>query len=172
VDVALRYTTPRWSGWLAYAYTNATFQSTFTEDAGSNPAGDTSGNLTIHPGNQLPGVPAHQGKLGASWNVTDDWTVAAVLVAQSGQFLVGDEANLTAKLPAFFTLNLSTLYKLTPHVELFCSMENVTNQRYYTFGTFAPTTSVFLAQAPNATNPRAYSPAAPIGVFGGLRVRF
>jgi outer membrane receptor protein involved in Fe transport len=172
VDMSLRYTTPRWSAWLAYAYTNATFQTEFTEDAGSNPAGDASGNLTIHPGNQLPAVPAHQGKLGASWNVTDDWTVAAVLVAQSGQFLVGDEANLTAKLPAFFTLNLSTLYKLTPHVELFGSIENVTNQRYYTFGTFAPTTSVFLAQTPNATNPRAYSPAAPIGVFGGVRVRF
>jgi outer membrane receptor protein involved in Fe transport len=172
VDVALRYTTQRWSAWLAYAYTNATFQSTFTEDAGSNPVADASGNLTIRPGNQLPGVPAHQGKLGVSWQVTDAWTVAAVLVAQSGQFLVGDEANLTPKLPAFFTLNLSTVYELIPHVELFGSIENVTNQRYYTFGTFAPTSSVFLAEAPNATNPRAYSPAAPIGVFGGVRVRF
>jgi iron complex outermembrane receptor protein len=172
VDVSLRYTTPRWSAWVAYAYTNATFQSTFTEDAGSNPAADASGNITIHPGNQLPGVPAHQGKLGVSWNVTDAWTVAAVLLAQSGQYLVGDEANLTPKLPAFFTLNLSTVYKVTPHIELFGSMENVTNQHYYTFGTFSPTSSVFLAQAPNATNPRAYSPAAPIGVFGGVRVKF
>jgi iron complex outermembrane receptor protein len=31
---------------------------------------------------------------------------------------------------------------------------------------------VFLAQAPNATNPRAYSPAAPIGGFGGVRITF
>jgi hypothetical protein len=31
---------------------------------------------------------------------------------------------------------------------------------------------VFLAQAPNATNPRSYSIAAPIGGFGGVRVMF
>jgi hypothetical protein len=48
----------------------------------------------------------------------------------------------------------------------------VTDQRYYTFGTFAPTSSVFLAQAPNATDPRSYSPAAPLGVFGGVRIAF
>jgi outer membrane receptor protein involved in Fe transport len=172
VDMSLRYTAPRWSAWIAYAYTNATYRSGFTEAAGSNPAADASGNITINPGNQLPGVPAHQGKLGMSWRVTDDWTVAAVLVAQSGQYLFGDEANLTAKLPAFFSLNLSTLYQVTPHVALFGSIDNATDQRFYTYGTFAPTSSVYLAQAPGATNPRAYSPAAPIGVFGGVRVRF
>ena len=29
-----------------------------------------------------------------------------------------------------------------------------------------------IAQAPGATNPRAYSPAAPIGALVGVRVRF
>ncbi len=172
MDVSLRYTAPRWSAWMAYAYTNAAFQSGFTEAAGNNPAADAAGNLTIRPGNQLPGIPAHQAKFGMSWQVSGEWTVAAVLVAQGRQYLFGDEANVTPKLPAFFALNLSTLYRMTPHVELFGSIDNVTDQRYYTYGTFAPATSVYLAQAPNATNPRAYSLAAPIGVFGGVRVRF
>jgi iron complex outermembrane recepter protein len=172
VDAAIQYKTPRWSAYLAYTYTAATFQTGFVEAAGSNPAADADGNITIAPGNQLPGVPAHQGKLGLTYRLTDKWTVAAVGIAQSGTFLVGDEANLTPKLPAFFTLNLSTSYQLTPHVQLFASVENVTNERYYTFGTFAPTTAVFLSQAPNATNPRAYSPAAPVGGFGGVRITF
>ena len=89
-------------------------------------------------------------------------------MAQSGTYLFGDDANL--KLPAYVMLNLNTSWQLAPHIQLFGLVENVTDQRYYTYGTFAPTTSVFLAQAPNTTNPRSYSPAAPVGGFVGLRV--
>jgi iron complex outermembrane recepter protein len=172
IDASIEYKTPRWSAYAAYTYTDATYQSGFVEAAGSNPAADANGNITISPGNRLPGVPLNQGKLGLTFRPTDKWTIGGVLIAQSGQFLVGDEANLTPQLPAFFTLNLSTSYQVTPHVQLFASVENVTNERYYTFGTFSPTSSVFISQAPNATNPRAYSPAAPVGGYGGLRITF
>jgi outer membrane receptor protein involved in Fe transport len=172
VDAAIQYKTPRWSAYLAYTYTNATYQSGFVEAAGSNPAADANGNITINPGDRLPGVPMHQGKLGMTWHVTDQWTVGAVLIAQSGQYLFGDAANLTPQLPGFMTLNLSTGYQLTPHIQFFASVENVTDAKYYTYGTFSPTTSVSLAQAPNATNPRAYSPAAPVAGFGGVRITF
>ena len=172
IDASIEYKASRWSAYAAYTYTDATFQSSFVEFAGSNPAADANGNITINAGNRLPGVPLNQGKVGMTFRVTDKWTIAGVLIAQSGQFLVGDEANLTPQLPAFFTLNMSTSYQVTPHVQLFAAVENVTNEKYYTFGTFSPTTSVFLAQAPNATNPRAYSPAAPVGGFGGVRITF
>jgi len=140
--------------------------------AGSNPAGDANRNITVRPGNRLPGIPAQQGKVGGTYKVTDAWTLAAAAIVQSGSYLFGDPANLTPKLPPFFVLTLSTSYQLTPHVALFAEVDNVTNARYYTFGTFSPTTSVFLAQAPNATNPRAYSPAAPVAGFGGIRITF
>jgi iron complex outermembrane recepter protein len=172
VDASVEYKAPRWSAYLTYTYTKATYQSGFVEAAGSNPAADANGNITISPGDQLPGVPVNQGKLGVTYHVTDQWTVGGVLIAQSGQYLFGDEANLTPQLPGFVTLNLSTSYQLTPHVQFFASVENVTDAKYYTYGTFSPTSSVFLAQAPNATNPRAYSPAAPIGGFGGVRITF
>ena len=172
VDASLQYKTPRWSAYLAYTYTNATYQSGFIEAGGNNPAADANGNLTISPGNRLPGIPLSQGKLGLTYKLTDAWTFAAVLIAQSGQYLFGDAANLTPRLPGFVTLNLSTSYQLTPHIALLASVENATDAKYYTYGTFSPTTSVFLAQAPNATNPRAYSPAAPVGGFGGMRITF
>ncbi len=172
VDASIHYKAPRWSAYIAYTYTDATYQSSFVEAAGSSPAGDVNGNITINPGDHLPAIPAHQGKVGVTWHVTEHWTVGGVLIAQSGQYLFGDEANLTPQLPGFVTLNLSTSYQLTPHIQFFASVENVTDTKYYTYGTFSPTTSVYLVQAPNATNPRAYSPAAPIGGFGGVRITF
>jgi iron complex outermembrane recepter protein len=172
LDAGLQYKTPRWSAYLAYTYTDATFQTGFVEAGGNNPAADANGNLSVNPGNRLPGIPPHQGKLGLTYRITDAWTVGAAGIVQAGAYLFGDESNSNPKLPAFFTVNLSTSYQVTPHVQLFASVENVTNQKYYTFGTFSPTTSVFMAQAPNATNPRAYSPAAPAGGFAGVRVTF
>lgn len=172
VDVSVELTTDRWRAYLAYSYIAASYQSSFVESGGSNPAADGNGNISVQPGNRLPGIPANQLKLGAYYKVTPAWTVGAVGIAASGAYLFGDEANLTPKIPGYYTLNLSTTYQMTKDVQLFAWANNVTDQHYYTFGTFSPTSSVFLAQAPNASNPRSYSPAAPVGVFGGIRVTF
>jgi outer membrane receptor protein involved in Fe transport len=170
IDSGLQFKTGRLLAYINYSHTDATFQSGFVESAGSNPQADASGNIAVRPGNRLPGIPANLVKLGLQYRVTDAWTVGGTAVAQSGAYLFGDEANLTPKLPAYAVLNLNTSYQLTRNIQLFGLVQNVTDQKYYTYGTFAPTTSVFLAQAPNATNPRSYSPAAPVGGFVGVRV--
>jgi hypothetical protein len=63
-------------------------------------------------------------------------------------------------------------YALIAALQLFGLLQNAFNTTYYTFGTFSPTSSVFLAQAPGATNPRSYSPGAPIAGTVGVRVTF
>jgi outer membrane receptor protein involved in Fe transport len=172
VDVSLIYKTDKIYAYADYSYVEATYQTGFVESAGSNPAADANGNLTIAPGDRLPGIPANQAKFGASWKVTDEWTVGGTIIVEGPQYLFGDESNLDPKLPGYTTLNLYTQYQLTPHIQLFGLADNVTDARYYTYGTFSPTSSVFLAQAPNATNPRAYSPASPVAFFGGVKVTF
>jgi outer membrane receptor protein involved in Fe transport len=172
VDAALQFKTDRWFAYIAYSYIDATYQSGFVEASGNNPAAGVSGNFNIRPGNRLPGIPANQLKFGGSYKMTDKWTVGATAIVAGGSYLFGDEANLTPKLPGYFDLNLNTTYQLTKAVQLFAWVQNVTNARYYTFGTFSPTSSVPIAQAPGASNPRSYSPAAPIGGFGGVRVAF
>jgi iron complex outermembrane receptor protein len=172
VDAEVRFKDERWSAYVAYSHTDATYRSGFVESAGSNPDGDVNGNLTITPGDHLPGIPADQVKLGLTFKPTDKLSVGATAVGQSGSYLFGDEANLTPQLPGFFVLNFNASYQATANIELFAHVDNVTDARYYTFGTFSPTTSVFLAQAPNATNPRSYSLAAPVGAFGGVSVSF
>lgn len=172
IDFGLRFKTGRWLAFLDYSFIDATYLSGFVEGSGSNPAADANGNITISPGNRLPGIPDHQVKFGVQYKVTDKWTVGATAIAASSSYLFGDEANLNAPLPGYFTMNVSTGYQLTDHVQLFAWAQNITDARYYTFGTFSPTSSVSLAQAPGATNPRSYSPAAPVGGFGGVRVTF
>jgi len=172
IDASVRYKTTNWSAFLSYAYTDASYRSGFVESAGSNPMADANGNLTIAAGDQLPGIAAHQLKFGANVHVTPDWTVGFVGLARSGSYLYGDESNANPKLPGYVTLNLTTSYRVTPRVEVFGTVENVTDARYFIDGTFSPTSAVSLAQAPNATNPRSYSIAAPIAGFGGVRVKF
>lgn len=172
IDASLSYETRRWLAYANYSFTEATYQNAFTAGSQNNPAADASGNISVQAGNILPGVPAHVGKFGVQYRVTDAWTIGLAGVAVSGSYLFGDQANLTKKLPGYVRLDLNTSYRVTPNIELFGLIENVSNSRYSTFGTFSPTGSVFLAQAPGASNPRSYSIAAPIGGYGGLRVTF
>jgi outer membrane receptor protein involved in Fe transport len=158
--------------YVNYSYTEASFQTGYVESGGSNPDADANGNISIHPGDTLPGVPRDIVKFGADADAMPSLHVGADGQYQSGQYLFGDEANLTPKLPGFFVLNLHGSYDVTPRVQVFANVQNVLDRRYYTYGTFSPTNSVYLAQAPRATNPRSYSLAAPDGVFGGVRVKF
>ncbi len=172
LDAELQFKTPRWFVYAAYSYIDATYQSGFVEASGNNPAADAAGTITVLPGSHLPGLPAHQVKVGAYYKVTDALTMGATAIAASSAYLFGDEANLTPPLPGYATLNASIRYQLTPNMQLFAWAENITNTTYYTYGTFSPTASVFLAPVPGATDPRSYSPAAPFGIFAGARVTF
>jgi len=172
VDLDLQLKTDRLLAWLAYSYINAVFQTGFTVSSENNPAADAAGNIQVQPGDHLPGIPANLLKLGVDYKATDAWTVGGTGIFASGQFLFGDEANLTPQTPPYFVLNMHTSYQVTPNLQLFALIENAFNAKYYTFGTFSPTSAVPIAQVPGATNPRSYSPAAPIAVTAGIRLTF
>jgi outer membrane receptor protein involved in Fe transport len=172
----MRLDATRWQIYLNYSLTEATFQSSFIEQTNS-PAADANGNITINPGDRLPGIPENLIKFGGNYKITPRWTVGVTALAQTSSFLVGDEANLTPPLPGYFVMNLTTNYQITPKLEFFGELDNVTDARYYEYGTFSPTGgpgtpgAVFVAQDPNYDNPRSYSVAAPIGVLVGLRLK-
>ena len=171
-SVDLRFSDKKWLAWLAYSFIDATYQTSFTEAAGNNPAADASRSITVQPGSHLPGIPQHQLKAGLSYGFAEGWRAGATVIAASEAWLFGDEANLTAPLPAYATLNLDLSWQVRRDLQFFAWAENVTNTSYYTFGTFSPTSTVQIAQAPGATATRSLSPAAPLGVFAGLRLTF
>jgi iron complex outermembrane receptor protein len=172
VDVDLKLTWRRLTAYLAYSYIDAEFQTAFIEQSPDNPGADANGNIFVKPGDRIPGIPQHIVKFGADYRATDRWTVGGSALAASGQYLFGDDADLTAQIPPYFVLNLHTNYWVTKQLQLFAELDNAFNAEYFTYGTFGPTASVPIAQAPGATNPREYSPAAPIGVTVGMRAIF
>jgi hypothetical protein len=124
------------------------------ESSPENPYADANGNIQVSPGNKLPGIPAHLLKVGFEYKVTDQWRVGATGVAASGQYLFGDEANLTAKLPGYFVVGLNSSYQVTKHVQLFGLLQNASNGKIYLYGTFSPTSTVTFIPAPGTTNTR------------------
>lgn len=172
VELGVTLHAPRWQAWLNYAYTDATFQTGLTLDSPLNPAADAAGQIHVVPGDRLPGVPAHQLKFGASFAVTAAWTVGLSGVASSGQYLFGDEANLTGTTTPYVVLNANTSYQITPSLQVFALLDNMLDERYTTYGTFSPTSTVPNAVAPGATETRSLSPAPPLAVYAGLRFRF
>src|ERR1019366_8689010 len=71
IDAGLQLKTDHWLAYISYSYIDATYQSGFVEASGSNPAADANGNITIRPGDRLPGIPANQIKFAADFKVTD-----------------------------------------------------------------------------------------------------
>ena len=98
--------------------------------------------------------------------------MGATGVAASGQYLFGDEANLTPKLPGYFVVGVNSSYQVTKHFQIFGLIQNAFNEKYYAYGTFSPTSTVMFIPAPNTTNTRSYNIAAPVAAYGGVRMTF
>lgn len=155
-----------------YAYTEATFQSAFLLGSQDNPFADENGQVQVRPGNRLPGIPLHRLKFGLQYDLTPDWTVGTTGIASSGRVLQGDGSNQSPTTGSYVVLNLNTSYRVTKGTEMFGLVQNVTNEKYATFGGFSPVGLVPIAQASNTTNTRSITPGAPAAGYAGLRVTF
>jgi iron complex outermembrane receptor protein len=168
LDASAQYAFDRLTAHASYNFINATFRDTIVLASPHNPFA-VDGLITVTPGDHIPSIPQHRFKAGAEYAVLDNWKVGGDLVAVSGQYLRGDESNLNPKLPGYWVVNLYTTYKINKQAEVFGLVQNLFNQRYYTFGTFFdPSQIPFLG----LTDPRTLSPGAPLAACAGLRVRF
>ncbi len=179
VETGLSYKDETWSVFAAYSLVDATFQSALTLPSPSNPFADASGNIQVRPGDRLPGIPLHRLKLGADYRITPSWTIGGTFTYVSDQFYRGDELNQNAPLPGYAVVNLHSSYTVTENFELFASIENLLDTHYATFGTFGDPTGIgapgippgAVTNGPGVDN-RFVSPAPPIGIFGGVRIKF
>jgi outer membrane immunogenic protein len=98
--------------------------------------------------------------------VTKKWKIGGDFVYATGPYLGGDWANQFGTLSPYGVLNLRTSYNFLPNVQMYALIENVTNTRTRSFGTFYDLQAIpFLP----LTNPKMVSVGPPTAFFGGMK---
>jgi outer membrane receptor protein involved in Fe transport len=178
---------------LTYAYVDATYQSSFEVNAESNSTADGDGNILVRPGDRIPLIPRHTGRLVLDYEVNKKWDVGGNVVVASGSFLHGNENNAnqaggtngegafisplgTGWIPGYTVINLQSTYHVTKSAEIFARVVNVMNREYATAGfltsnSFNPN-GTFRPNPDTWTNENAVSPAQPRAIWAGVRIRF
>jgi iron complex outermembrane recepter protein len=176
-EAGIAYHGERWSAFANYSFVQATFQSALTVPSPSNPYSDENGDIAVVPGDRLPGIPENRLKVGVDFRIIPQWTLGATVNVVSSSFYVGDESNQLPPLPGYTTVNLHASYKPFAHFEIFASVSNLLNRKYATWGILSDPTGIGapgvpadgVTNGPGVDN-RFQSPAAPLEVFGGVRI--
>ncbi|MGB1548467.1 MAG: TonB-dependent receptor, partial [Alphaproteobacteria bacterium] len=162
----------RFDWYASYAYVNATFESHLQLASPNNPA-SINDEISVQPGDRIPGVPLHSAKLGVSHNPTPDWTLTFEGVLASGQFLRGDEGNDQPTVNGYGILNVRSEYRLRDSLIAFLRVDNLLDADYETFGVLGEAAEVSLAELGGpASDNRFLGPGAPLSVWAGLRYIF
>ena len=185
-----------------YTFLSATYQSTETIDGSSNSSNDSAqagapgldGVIEIQPGDRIPLIPQHLGKVFTDWQVTNELSVNVGVVAASTAYARGNENNQhqpdgvyylgPGTSPAYGVVNLGARYQVRRCVQLFGQINNLFDHHYYTAAQLGPTgftdRGTFIARPFPATasgdfpvvHATFYAPGAPFGAWGGLRLTF
>ena len=179
IEAGIKYDTARWSAFANLSYVAAQFESTLTVPSPFNPDRDARGDVEVHPGNDLPGIPRTRFKSGLDFKVRNDLAVGATLDVVGSFHYVGDPANQLAPIGGYHTVGLHASYRPRAALELFASIKNLLDAKYATFGILSDPTGVGAAGIPRGAasngpgvDNRFLSPAAPFEIFGGARLRF
>ncbi|HEV7490326.1 MAG TPA: TonB-dependent receptor [Rhodanobacteraceae bacterium] len=176
---------------VAYSFVDATYQSTFEVNAEANSTADADGNIVVHPGDRIPLIPRHTGRVILDYDLSPEWNVGGQMIASSGSFLHGNENNAnragdtnaqgttptgSGRLAGYAVFNLQTTFHVTKNIDLFGRLVNVFDRDYATAG-FLTTSSFnpdgsFIPDPDGWSHENAVSPAAPRTVWGGIRLRF
>ncbi|MBI3248514.1 MAG: TonB-dependent receptor [Deltaproteobacteria bacterium] len=146
---------------LNYTLTDATFE----DDVELFTFANEDRVALVQKGDTLPLVAAHRVNGGLEFSLTPSWRVRFDGVYVGSQYLRGDEANERHRLDPYFVANAQTTYRFR-NAELFLRLENVFDAEYETYGAFFENT------IDKTGVERFLGPGAPLGAFGGMRVRF
>lgn len=191
LDLALGGEQGPFSWQAAYSLVDATFRSTFAVSAAANSTADGNGNILVRPGDRIPLIPRHSGRLVLDYRTPAGWQIGASLVAASGSYLHGDENNANRAggtngtgayvsgsgwIGGYAVVDLHATWQLADHAEIFARVQNLLDRQYATAG-FLTTSAfnpdgTFIASPANWSNGNAISPAPPLTFWAGVRLRF
>ena len=119
----------------------------------------------VQKGDTLPLVPPHRVNGGVEFPLTPQWQIRIDGAYVGSQYLRGDEANERGRLDPYFVANAQVTYRYK-NVDLFLRAENMFDADYETYGAFFENT------LDDTGIERFLGPGAPLGAFGGIRVKF
>jgi outer membrane receptor protein involved in Fe transport len=155
--------TVRWGA--AYTYLRATFETPLVLNSPHHPDA-VGGEIVVRPGDRIPGLPRHNLKADLSMTAGRS-SVGANLMATSGRFLRGDEANLLPPTDGVAVLNVSGGYELHRRARIVARVTNLFNTDYATFGLLGEADDVL---GDEFDDPRFVSPGAPRAAWVGLEL--
>jgi iron complex outermembrane receptor protein len=138
VEVGSRFIFNRFSAYANYAYTHASFQTQaqiFSPREDADPSNPLFGQNEVEPGDRLPLVPDHTVRFGGQVQLPKGIQAGLDARFTGPQWLRGDEANETARLPSYFSADLRLGWTWADW-EVQGVVANVFNRTYATFGTF------------------------------------
>ena len=178
-----------------YTFLDATFQSTQLLGSASNSTNDgglgMEGNITVVPGDQIPQTPRNLFKAYLDFHPAHKLSVDVDFLAAGRSFARGNENNLDQPdgvyylgpgfSPGYGVTNVGAHYQVTSKLQFFVQIDNIFDHHYYTAaqlnttpfdnaGNFIP--RPFSNNTDAVRNSTFYSPGAPFGAFGGMKIRF
>jgi outer membrane receptor protein involved in Fe transport len=145
-----------------YSYTLGTFESDI-ELASPRTPGQAE---QVRKGDQLPLIPNNRINAGLRYRLNEWVTLSLNLIYVGDQFFRGDEANTQPKLDDYIVVNAGIDVRWNRFTG-FAKINNLLNNKYETFGTFAPN-----AKLPGDPIEPFLTPAPPINVIAGVSYRF
>jgi outer membrane receptor protein involved in Fe transport len=151
---------------LNYTLLDATFQTPFLAASPNNPKA-TDGVIYVRKGSRIPGLPQNMLKFDASVTVLEGLSMGTEVIYNSGQYLRGDEANLTPPLPDYAIVMLHGEYRYNEHFALFARVNNLFDTQYQNFGLYGDATEVL---GDTYWNNRFVGPGAPRTAWVGIKL--
>ncbi len=172
LDGALRYSRLSWSAYVNYSYLRATYEFSGTIASPNNPQADDDGNVMVSAGRTIPLNPAHRLHFGFDATVLDGWDVGADAGFTGSQYFEGDQSNVNAKLPSYWTVNLRSSYQLFENFQVYGQVNNLFNSRKATYGTYFEAGAVESLLPVPVSDPRTLTLLRPQTILMGIRFTF
>jgi len=157
----------------AYSFVGATFEDDFQVLSPNHDFADEEGEITVLAGDRIPGIPAHQFKFGADYAVDERLGLSLDLIANSGQYLRGDESNELDEIDGFILINLGARYRFSERLLIYAQVHNLLDAEFETFGLLGEEPGeVEVPLIEDFEIPIFLGAAPPRAGFLGLRYRF
>jgi iron complex outermembrane receptor protein len=151
-----------WSAY--YTFLNATFETAFTAPSALHPDA-VNGAIDVPAGAHIPSIPRHIGKVGLTFVAGFGLSAGVNVIANSGQYLRGDEANRLPQVPGYVVVNARAAYRFWSHADVFVLANNIFDAKYANFGVLGDATDVL---GPTYTSRRFLGPGAPRAGWVGV----